>query len=133
MDQQIRATQHWPLWGRIAVTAAAVIVAYLVQIPLEREIPGEPFLLFSLVVICATLAFGSKAGFVAVGLSTFLLTPFFEPYGHFALTHARDLISIELYAILSVGCVFAFGRLRQTLIAVSETNDILERVDKNRS
>src|SRR5262245_42062793 len=111
MDLTIRAAQRWPLWARVALTAAAVIMAYLVQIPLERQIPGEPFLLFSLVVIAATLVFGSMAGFIAVGLSSFLLIPFFEPFGFFALTHAWDLINIELYAILAAGCIFAVTRL----------------------
>src|SRR5262245_18948769 len=100
MDRRIQATQHWPLWWRISVTATAVISAYLIQIPLDRHVPGEPFLLFSLVVICATLAFGSHAGLGAVGLSTLLSLPFFEPYGHLSLIHATDLISVELYAVL---------------------------------
>jgi hypothetical protein len=51
MDLGIQATQHWSPWWRIAVTVAAVFIAYLVQIPVEVEIPGEPFLMFFLVVI----------------------------------------------------------------------------------
>jgi two-component system, sensor histidine kinase PdtaS len=133
MDLVIRAIERWPLWVRIVVTAAAVTMAYLVQIPLEREIPGEPFLLFSLVVICTTLTFGSNAGYIAVGLSTLLLIPFFDPHGAFALTRAWDLINIELYAIVAAGCVFGFARLRDTLIAASETKEVLERLDKSRS
>ena len=58
MDHKIQATQHWPLGWRVALTTAAVIVVYLVQLPLEHQVPGEPFLLFSLVVIATTLAFG---------------------------------------------------------------------------
>jgi two-component sensor histidine kinase len=117
----------------VAVTAVAVLVAYLVQIPLEHQVPGEPFLLFSLVVISATLAFGSQAGFIAVGLSTLLSFPFYEQHASFSLVHARDLISIELYAILGAGCVFAFSRLGKTLMALSETNETLARLDKNKS
>jgi hypothetical protein len=115
MDHKIQATQHWPLWWRVAVAAVAVLIAYLIQIPLEHQVPGEPFLLFSLVVISATLAFGSQTGFIAVGLSTLLSFPFFEPHASFFLVHASDLISIELYAILGAGCVFAFSRLGKTL------------------
>jgi len=133
MDHKIQATQHWPLWLRVAVTAVAVLIAYLAQIPLEHEVPGEPFLLFALVAISATLAFGSQAGFIAVGLSTLLSFPFFEPHGSFSLVHASDLISIELYAILGAGCVFAFSRLGKTLLSLSETNETLTRLDKSRS
>jgi two-component system, sensor histidine kinase PdtaS len=133
MDWKIQATRHWPMWWRVAVTAAAVIIAYLVQIPIERQVPGEPFLLFALLVICATLAFGSQAGFIAVGLTTFLTFPFFEPYGYFSLVHATDLIGIEVYAILSAGCVFAFSRLGKALIALREANESLTRQDNNRS
>ena len=86
MDRMIRAIERWPLWVRIAVTTAAVMMAYLIQVPLEHQIPGEPFLLFSLVVICTTLTLGPNAGYIAVGLTTLLLTPFFEPRGAFALT-----------------------------------------------
>jgi len=133
MDHKIQATQHWPMLWRVTVTAVAVLIAYLVQIPLEHEVPGEPFLLFSLVVISATLAFGSQAGFIAVALSTLLSFPFFEPRTSFSLIHAGDLIKIEIYAILGGGCVFAFSRLGRKLTALSDTNESLARLDKSRS
>ena len=133
MGHKIQATQHWPLWWRVAVTASAVVISYLVQIPLEHQVPGEPFLLFSLVVISATLAFGSQAGFIAVGLSTLLSFHFFEPRASFSLVHATDLIKIELYAIVGAGCAFAFSRLGKTLMALSETNETLARLDESRS
>jgi two-component sensor histidine kinase len=134
MDRKIRATQLWPLWWRITITVAAITIAYLVQIPLERQAPGEPFLLFFMVVISGTLAFGSTAGFVAVGLSTLLTVPFLEPLGsYFVLTHAWDLAKVELYVILSSGCVLAVSRVRKTLIAVSEKKEILQQLDENKS
>ena len=133
MGHKIQATQHWPQWWRVAVTAVAVVISYLVQIPLGHQVPGEPFLLFSLVVISATLAFGSQAGFIAVGLSTLLSFPFFEPHGSLSPFQATHLISIELYAILGAGCVFASSRLGKTLMALSETNETLARLDKSRS
>ena len=34
---------------------------------------------------------------------------------------------------MAAGCVFGFARLRKTLIAVSETKEVLERADKSRS
>ena len=133
MDWLIPRAHHWPFWWRVAVTAVAVFITYLVQIPLEHQVPGEPFLLFSLVVISATLAFGLQAGFLAVALSTLLSFPFFEPHGSFSLVRASDLVCIELYAILGVGCVFAFSRLGKRLMSLSETNETLAQLDKSRS
>lgn len=134
MDREIRATQLWPLSSRIALTATALTIVYLVQIALERQAPGEPFLLFFLVVISSTLAFGLTAGFVAVGLSTLLSIPFFEPFGaHVVLTRAWDLAKVELYATLSSVSVVAFAQVRKTLIALSEKKEILQQLDENRS
>ena len=134
MDRRFRAAQRFPLWGRMCLAAVAIVIAYLVQIPLERHVPGEPFLLFFLVVILATMALGLGAGFVAVGLSTALSMAFFEPLGSFlALSRAWDLIKIELYAVLSAGCVIAFARLRQTFIATSEKTEALQRLDENKA
>ena len=45
--------------------------AYLFQIPLERGWPGEPFLLFFLVVIGTALCFGARLGLTSAALSTF--------------------------------------------------------------
>src|SRR5262249_45494418 len=98
-------TQNWPLLVRLAVTGAAVATTCLFQLPIERQVPGEPFLLFLLVVIASTLAFGASVGFVGVGFTTLLSIPFFEPVGSFALWHATDLIKVELYAVLASCCV----------------------------
>jgi two-component system, sensor histidine kinase PdtaS len=83
-----------------------------------------------LVVIAATLTFGAQSGLIAVGLTTFLSFPFFESH---VPVHATDFISIELYAILAVGCVFAFSRLGRMLMALGETNETLARSDQRKS
>jgi two-component sensor histidine kinase len=133
MLQQLRAVQHWPLWIRLAITGVALAAAYLVQIPLERNVPGEPFLLFLLVVIGATLAFGARIGFVTVAVSTLLSILFFEPIGSFALYHASDLIGIELYAIVAGGCVLAFAKLGTALIAAANNSEALNVSERNKS
>jgi two-component sensor histidine kinase len=133
MLRKFEAAQCWPLWIRVAITAAAVVATHLLQIPLERDIPGEPFLLFFLVVIGATLAFGARAGFVGVALTTALSILFFEPFGSFALHHAADLIRVEVYALLATASVFAFARLGDTLSAAKVETDALKRAEKKRS
>ena len=129
----LRATLHWPLWVRLAVTGAAFASTYLLQIPLEHAVPGEPFLLFFLVLIGATLLFGRSVGFVGVVLSTLLSALFFEPHGTLLLDHAADLVKVELYAILATGCVFAFSRLAKALIASSHETEALKNLDKSKS
>ena len=67
----LRAWRKWPISVCVATTIAAVVAACLFQLPIEREVPGEPFLLFILVVIASTLAFGASAGFVGVAIDPF--------------------------------------------------------------
>ena len=117
MLRKVEAILRWPLWIRVTVTGVAVAAAYLIQIPLERELPGEPFLPFLLVVIGATLALGATAGFVGVVMTTVLSIRFFEPTAAFALHHAVDLVKIEVFAILATACVFALAQYRHALNA----------------
>jgi two-component system, sensor histidine kinase PdtaS len=129
----LKAMHRWPLWGRMSVTAAGLVLGYLFQIPLAREVPGEPFLLFFLVVISAALAFGQGVGLLAVGLSTFLSFFFFEPDGTFPLNHAADLVRIELYAVLAATSVVGLARLATALIAADEAARALERSERANS
>jgi two-component system, sensor histidine kinase PdtaS len=108
--------RHWPVWIRVAITGATLATAYFFQLPIERVVPGEPFLLFLLVVIGATIVFGQRVGFFAVGLSTFLSIPFFEPFGTLGLTNAYDLFKVEVYAVVAAGCVAIFSSFSNTLI-----------------
>src|SRR5262245_38250305 len=127
----LRAMLGRSLWIRLTITGVVLAAVCLFQLPLEPELPGEPFLLFLLVVIASTLAFGASVGFVAVGVSTFLSPLFFEPVGSFAVRHAADLVKIELYAMLASGCVVAFARL--VLMAARDKTDALKRLDESKS
>src|SRR5262245_1559915 len=115
----LNAMRRWPLAARLAATAAGLALTFLFQIPLESEVPGEPFLLFFLVVMAATLGFGQGVGLFGVAVSTFLALFFFEP-GGLALHHAADLIRIELYALLGSGAVVGVARLGRALLAADE-------------
>jgi two-component sensor histidine kinase len=121
------------MWGRVVVTVAVLAAACAVQLPIANNVPGEPFLLFLLVVIATTLAFGAGVGIGAVGLSTLLSVPFFEPVGTITLTHAADLIKIELYAVLAGICVVAVATFANALVAAGDKNKDLERLDVNKS
>src|SRR5262249_4712862 len=93
---------------------AGLGAAYLLQIPLERDWPGEPFLLFLLVVMGTTLGFGTRLGLISAALSVVLSLYFFEPVGSPIVRYASDLEKILLYAIIAFGCVvgFAFVEVR---------------------
>jgi PAS domain S-box-containing protein len=114
--QDLRAIQCWPLWTRLALMWAGLGAAYLLQIPPERDWPGEPFLLFVLVVIGTTLCFGTRLGLISAALSAFLSVYFFEPVGSPTLRYASDFNKIALYAIIAFGCVVGFTHLTDTLI-----------------
>jgi two-component system, sensor histidine kinase PdtaS len=129
----LRAWRKWPVPVSVAATIAAVVAACLFQLPIERHVPGQPFLLFILVVIASTLAFGASLGFLATGLSTILSMLFFEPVGTFALWHATDLIKIELYAVLASCSVLAFARLANMVMAARDDTDSLKRLNESRS
>jgi two-component system, sensor histidine kinase PdtaS len=129
----LRAWRKWPMSVCVATTIAAMVAACLFQLPIEREVPGEPFLLFILVVIASTLAFGASAGFVGVAVSTILSPLFFEPVYTFAVSQATDLIRIELYAILASCSVVAFARLGDMVIAAMADADNLKRLDESKT
>jgi two-component system, sensor histidine kinase PdtaS len=129
----MRARLKWPLSIRLSTTAGAVVAAYLFQVPIERQVPGEPFLLFLLVVIASTLAFGASAGFLCTVLSTILSILFFEPVGSFALWRVVDLIKIELYALVATCSVIAFAHLGNLVIAARENAEGLKRLNESKS
>jgi hypothetical protein len=66
-------------------------------------------------------------------LSTWLSALFFEPVGSFAVSHATDLIKIELYAILASCCVIAFAQLGNLFIATRQDADRSKRLSESRS
>src|SRR5262245_51672579 len=129
----LRAMLGRSLWVRLTITGVVLAAVCLFQLPLEPELPGEPFLLFLLVVIASTLAFGASVGFVAVGASTLLSPLFFDPVGNLALHHAADLIKIELYAILAGASVVAFARLGSTLIVARENADSMKCLNEGKT
>jgi len=130
---RLKAMQRWPLAVRLAITAAVLALAFLFQIPLENEVPGEPFLLYFLVVMGATVAFGQGTGLFGVALSTLLAVRSFEPGSDFFLQRADDLIRIELYALLAGGAVVGLASLGRALLAADEAARALARSEQEKS
>ena len=113
MLQELQAIQGWPLLIRLALMGMALGAAFLCQIPVEQEWPGEPFLLFVLVVIVTTVCFGWRLGLISIAFSAFLSLYFFEPVGSPEVRYISDLEKILLYAILALGSVLGFAYLAQ--------------------
>jgi len=57
---KLRALRSLPAPVRLLVTGAAAALTCVFQLPLEPDVPGDPFLLFFMVVIGAAFAFGER-------------------------------------------------------------------------
>ena len=113
----LTAIRHWPLWLRLGIVIAAVFCTYLFQVPLKADVPGDPFMLFLLVVLALTLAFGRNLGLCAAAMTAVLSTHFFEPGGTVNIHHAADLIRVELYLVLASISAVATARLVDIFMA----------------
>ena len=91
----LKSVRRWPLWLRGLIVLLAISATYLGQLPLAADVPGDPFLLFLLVVLAATVAFGQALGLSAAAVTAVLSTHFFEPGRTLHIHHAADLIKVE--------------------------------------
>ena len=133
MLDKISALRAWPFGLRIGITAIVLGAVFAFQIPLETEVPGEPFLLFFIVVIASAMAFGQPIGFLACGASTFLSLYFFEPYGVPTVDQVADLIKIELYALVAGFSVAAVARLRGAIAVELRVRRSLEESERKKT
>jgi two-component sensor histidine kinase len=129
----LEATNTFPFWVRVAITGFAIGAAYFFQIPIETEVPGEPFLLFFAILVGCTLAFGRATGFIAVAASSLLSLHFFEPGGSIFIYQAADLIRVEIFTLFSAGTVVIIARLSNALIAAGQASQLLASLEKQKS
>ncbi len=85
----------------LGIATAAVAAATALQLPAEADVPGEPFLLYFVIVVVCAGAFGRIPGFVALAETTIASVLYFDPNYSLRLTHAVDLLAIEIYAALA--------------------------------
>jgi PAS domain S-box-containing protein len=115
--QTITLARSWHLLVRIGIVTIAVGAATALQLPVEIEVPSEPFLLNFIVVVVSACTFGRTPGFVAAAESTIASVLYFEPLFSFRLTHAIDLLVIEIYAAIAALSVEAICRLVDSALA----------------
>jgi two-component sensor histidine kinase len=128
----LKSVRRWPLWLRAAIVLAAIAGTYLGQLPLAADVPGDPFLLFLLVVLAATVAFGQGLGLSAAAVTAVLSTHFFEPGRTLHIHHAADLIKVELYLLLASLSAFATARLLEIFMeACDRTARLAERESRS--
>ncbi len=128
----LRSVRGWPLWLRCAIVLAAIAGTYFGQLPIEADVPGDPFLLFLLVVLVTTLAFGQRLGLCAAAATAVLSTHFFEPGRTLHIHHAADLVKVELYLVLACLSALATARLVRIFIeAYDATARLAERESRS--
>jgi hypothetical protein len=93
------------------------VSSHSLQLPVEIEVPGEPFLLYFIIVSLSSTCFGRTLGFFTAGATTIACILYFEPVFSFRLHHAVDLLAIEAYGVGATGAVEACCRLIDSALA----------------
>ena len=107
----IKFARSWHVLIRLGISTAGVAAATVLQLPAEADVPGEPFLLYLVVVVGSAGAFGRAPGFITVAVTTIASVLYFDPTYSLRLTHAVDLLAIEIYAAVAALSVEALCRL----------------------
>src|SRR5262249_10393115 len=102
---------------RIGIVTIAVAAATAIQLPVEIEVPGEPFLLHFIVVALSAIFLGRSAGFFAAAATTLTSLLYFDPLFSFWVRHAADLLAIETYAVAAAVGVEGLSRLVDSALA----------------
>src|SRR5215468_12607760 len=123
MLQLITFARSWHPLVRIAIATIAVVAATGLQMPIEINFPGQPFLLYFVAVVASASLLGRTPGFIAVAETTIASWLFYDPVYSLKVTHAVDLLAIQIYAVLAALSVEAFCRVIDSALAEkSEAN-----------
>jgi PAS domain S-box-containing protein len=117
MLRWITLARSWRPLVRIGIATIAVAVTTGLQLPVEVNFPGQPFLLYFVAVVASASVLGRTAGFVAVAETTIASLLFYDPAYSLKVTHTVDLLAIEIYAIVAALSVEAFCRLVDSALA----------------
>jgi PAS domain S-box-containing protein len=117
MLRWITHARSWYLFVRIGIATIAVAAATGLQLPVEVNFPGQPFLLYFVAVVALAAILGRTAGFVAVAETGIASLLFYDPIYSLKVIHAIDLLAIEIYAVLAALSVEAFCRLVDSALA----------------
>src|SRR5258707_8242403 len=117
MLQWIKLARSWHVLVRVGLATIAVTATTGLQLPVEINFPGQPFLLYFVAVVASASVLGRTAGFVAVAETSMASLLFYDPAYSLKVTHTVDLLAIEIYAIVAALSVEAFCRLVDSALA----------------
>src|SRR5215471_15226423 len=117
MLRWIALARSWHVIVRIGIATIAVAAVTALQLPVEIEIPGEPFLLYFVVVVVSASVLGRIPGLFAVVESGIASVLYFDPVYALKLPRAIDLLAIEIYFVVAALSVEAFCRLADSALA----------------
>jgi PAS domain S-box-containing protein len=117
MLRWITLARSWHLLARIGIATIVVAAATALQLPVDADIPGKPFLLYFVAVVASASALGRAAGFVAVAETTIASLLYHDPVYSLKLNRTVDLLAIEIYAAVAALSVEAFCRLVDSALA----------------
>lgn len=107
----------WPVQIKFALTAFAVALATIIELPETFDAPGKPFLLYFIMCTLCALAFGHRFGLLAIAASSVLSVLFFDPVYIFWLSNRKDLIDIVAFALVGSAGVLILSRIGASIIA----------------
>jgi two-component sensor histidine kinase len=118
-----RQTRLWPLWGRLVVTAAIVVVAFGLRWLLLGPGAGYPYLLAFPAVIVAGLIFNRGSAFFAVALSAVLgVFLFIAPWGTFAIPDPVDAVAFVVFLACGLFIAVLIEDLHAAVLEITEVN-----------
>jgi two-component sensor histidine kinase len=111
------ALDDWPEEAKVSITAFAVAVATVIELPDSFDAPGKPFLLYFIISSFCALAFGLRAGLLAIATSSILSALFFEPVLSFKISNQSDQNCIFAFAAIGSANVLALARIKASIAA----------------
>src|SRR6266478_4652109 len=117
MVRWITLARSWHPLVRIGIATVAVAATTILQLPVEVNFPGQPFLLYFVAVVASASVLGRTAGFVAAAETSIASLLFYDPAYSLKVIYTVDLLAIEIYAIVAAMSVEAFCRLADSALA----------------
>ena len=111
------APNVWPVQIKFALTAFAVSLATIIELPEFFDAPGKPFLLYFIMSALCALAFGHRFGLLAIAASSVLSVLFFDPVYAFRLSNRKDLIDIIAFTLVGSTGVLTLAKIGASIIA----------------
>src|SRR5262249_11869662 len=117
MLRWITLARSWHPLVRIGIATIAVAAITGLQLPVEVNFPGQPFLLYFVAVVASASIMGRTAGFVAVAETSIASLLFYGPFYSLKVTYSVELLAIEIYAVIAALSVEAFCRAVDSALA----------------